>query len=62
MSERGRPVPSHGSGGGEVRRATDPDETRGRAHYRAMAEAEARASLVPDRKARLLASGSGAKP
>lgn len=55
----GRPVPPHGSGGGNAYR-NDPDETAGRALYRAMANAEARASMVgAHRKVQLMRSTAG---
>lgn len=46
----GRPVPHHGSGGGLVSRRSDPDETAGRALYRALANREAALSLVGVRR------------
>lgn len=58
ISATGRRVPDHGSGGGSVNRARDPDETAGRALYRATADAEARASMVPSRKARLTSTSA----
>jgi hypothetical protein len=61
----GRPVPPHASGGGfPVERPpiniyrNDPDETRGRAMYRGLAEAEVRRQLAYERhKARLKKEG-----
>ena len=38
---------------GDIRRSNDPDETEGRALYRARAEAEARLSCWRDRKVTL---------
>jgi hypothetical protein len=50
VSAAGRIVPPHVSGGGfNVNRRTDPDETRGRALYRALADAEARRQLAYER-------------
>jgi len=48
---KGRIVFPHVSGGGVsfVRRRTDPDETAGRALYRALADAEARRQLACER-------------
>lgn len=65
MSDKGRIVPPHASGGGSnlcrplyVYRnpyRNDPDETEGRRLYRARAEAEARRQLAYDRhKVRLV--------
>lgn len=57
-----RPVPPHGSGPAQiyprgdqthVLRRADPDETAGRALYRAIAEAEARRSMASSRRVRL---------
>lgn len=53
MTDKGRIVPPHVSGGGQVFRRTDPDETVGRAMYRARAEAEARMSIGMARKVKL---------
>ena len=55
MSEHGRPVPPHASGGGmgywqppHIYRR-DPDETNGRRLYRNIADAEARRQLAYER-------------
>lgn len=56
MADAGRPVPPHGSGGAAVPQRADPDETPGRALYRARADAEA--ARPPMRRARLAASSS----
>jgi hypothetical protein len=51
-ADPGRPVPPHGSGGGTVQRR-DPDETAGRALYRAIADANARRSMAQTRRVKL---------
>jgi hypothetical protein len=48
VSGKGRIVPPHVSGGG-MGYWRDPDETRGRALYRALADAEARRQLAYER-------------
>lgn len=55
-------MPPHGSGGGSVARRNDPDETQGRALYRAFAETEARRSLAQGRKVRLMSEGTSPAP
>lgn len=58
MEDMGRLVPHHGSGGGTISRRSDPDETEGRALYRARAEAEARRSLAQSRRVHLMSSAA----
>jgi len=57
----GRLVPKHGSGGGVGNPRTDPDETAGRALYRARADAEARASIGLSRKVKLASTTAVAR-
>lgn len=70
----GRPVPPHGSGGGEFLpqphqrrtclnyRRDDPDETAGRVLYRQRADAEARTDMALSRRVRLLTEASPTLP
>lgn len=57
-SDRGRPVPPHGSGPANTYRRADPDETAGRLLYRQQANAEARMQMARARKVRLVNSGA----